>query len=519
MSTVYPLIEKIALAIPDSWLADPGLYADRLICLLERNTHPQSKWVFWNPAAVAVSRPLMDWLGRQITGMPNLNHIRVIALEDARAVAGNQQKSRRLLMREDAVNTSHTPPAGVHTPCVPLIWRRDYLIQELGRAFDPLPSTLYLPYEIMPMNPNQIAIIPDPRMHHRYGLAGYKPLNPPPYPLHSGIRWRVFPSNAQLEGVVPVIANSRAYRQAAASGLGGSTTNPFKPGNGSDGEDEPGVGAGGSTAAPSLQDNGSARSRHDGPEAEQGSGAGGSPPAAPSGTSPAISILLPVYNMRATLGWAVRSVLAQSFPDFELLIGDDGSEDGTADLPYLLSDPRIHIHRFAPNRGKVFVLNELLGLARGRYVLELDGDDWLQPEAAALLTAAMDDAPEAAIATGASGLWQGTRHLGPLWRGALPYRGHRADADAAAPLVPRLYRAAMLRGIGGWPIRAGADARLFEDIAVCEALLAEHPHPAVIHRPVYHRVLRADSVSQRGGSRYPAWFKAQAVNMKGGHPQ
>ncbi|WP_185897359.1 glycosyltransferase family 2 protein [Paenibacillus zeisoli] len=223
--------------------------------------------------------------------------------------------------------------------------------------------------------------------------------------------------------------------------------------------------------------------------------------------------------MRASLGWAVRSVLAQTLPDFELLIGDDGSEDGSADLPYLLSDPRIRIHRFSPNRGKVFVLNELLALARGRYVLELDGDDWLQPEAAALLTAAMDGAPEAAIATGASGLWQGTRHLGPLWRGALPYRGHRADADAAAPLVPRLYRAAMLRGIGGWPIRAGADARLFEDIAVCEALLAEHPHPAVIDRPVYHRVLRADSVSQRGGARYPAWFKAQADNMKGGHPQ
>ncbi|MNS44816.1 Hyaluronan synthase [compost metagenome] len=494
MNQLQPLIGRLAKDIPDSWLADPRLYADRLIRLMEKMTHPQPHWVVWNPAAAAVSKPLLDWLEQQIKEMPDLNHTRVIGLDCADVHTGNCQKSSSYSMPEKEDSTGQLHPFSSPTS-LPLVWRRDYLLQELSRAFEPLPSVLYLPYEIMPLNPHQITSIPIPPIRRLYGLQWHKRLYPSSHPLHSGIRWRVFPSSPQLEGIVPVIANSRAYRQAADSWLEGSRAAASRPGNCS------------------------ALSRHGGYEAEQGSGMEDRSPASPSGTSPAVSLLLPVYNMQASLGWAVRSVLAQTSPDFELLIGDDGSEDGTADLPYLRSDPRIRIHRFSPNRGKVFVLNELLGLARGRYVLELDGDDWLQPEAVALLTAAMEGAPEAAIATGASGLWQGTRHLGPLWRGALPYRGHRADADAAAPLVPRFYRAAMLRGIGGWPIRAGADARLFEDIAVCEALLAEHPHPAVIHRPVYHRVLRPDSVSQRGGARYPAWFMAQADNLKGGHPQ
>ncbi|MNH76034.1 Hyaluronan synthase [compost metagenome] len=533
MNQLQPLIGRLAKDIPDSWLADPRLYADRLIRLMEKMTHPQPHWVVWNPAAAAVSKPLLDWLEQQIKEMPDLNHTRVIGLDCADVHTGNCQKSSSYSMPEKEDSTGQLHPFSSPTS-LPLVWRRDYLLQELSRAFEPLPSALYLPYEIMPLNPHQITFIPIPPIRRLYGLRWHKRLDPYSYPIYPGIRWRIFPSRPQLEGVVPVIANSRAraYRQAGALRLEGSSVAASRPGNSSAlsrhgrCEGEPSAGAEDiPPAAPSQPRDISALTRNGDREAErdskaqQVSGMEVRSPASPSGTSPAVSLLLPVYNMQASLGWAVRSVLAQTSPDFELLIGDDGSEDGTADLPYLRSDPRIRIHRFSPNRGKVFVLNELLGLARGRYVLELDGDDWLQPEAVALLTAAMEGAPEAAIATGASGLWQGTRHLGPLWRGALPYRGHRADASAAAPLVPRFYRAAMLRGIGGWPIRAGADARLFEDIAVCEALLAEHPHPAVIHRPVYHRVLRPDSVSQRGGARYPAWFMAQADNLKGGHPQ
>ncbi|MBP2001345.1 hypothetical protein J2Z69_002388 [Paenibacillus shirakamiensis] len=225
---------------------------------------------------------------------------------------------------------------------------------------------------------------------------------------------------------------------------------------------------------------------------------------------PEISILMSIYQMHSSLGWAVRSVLAQDYSNFEFLIGDDGSDDGSSQLPILSSDARIQLHVFPTNRGKASVMNDLLSVARGNYILELDGDDWLAPEALTTLAAAMRAVPEAAIATGTCGLWQGTRHLGPLQRGVSPYRGHHTDAHSAVPLVPRMYRADLLRGLGGWPQAPGDFGRVFEDIAVCEALLAEHPEVAVAAETVYHRVLRPASVSQRAGELYPAWRELHA---------
>lgn len=95
---------------------------------------------------------------------------------------------------------------------------------------------------------------------------------------------------------------------------------------------------------------------------------------------PAVSVLLPVHNGGQYIETAVRSILTQTFRDFELLILDDGSTDGTAAILARLStaDERIRVIS-RENRGLVASLNELLGQARGRYCARMDADDVALP--------------------------------------------------------------------------------------------------------------------------------------------
>ena len=95
-------------------------------------------------------------------------------------------------------------------------------------------------------------------------------------------------------------------------------------------------------------------------------------------SSPAVSVVLPTYNYARFLPGALDSVLAQTFTDFEVLVIDDGSTDGTAEVvrPYL-ADPRVHYRRVA-NGGPSRARNLGIGLARAPLIAFLDADDqWL----------------------------------------------------------------------------------------------------------------------------------------------
>ena len=90
-----------------------------------------------------------------------------------------------------------------------------------------------------------------------------------------------------------------------------------------------------------------------------------------------ISVIVPVYNVEKYLRQCVDSILAQTYPDFELLLIDDGSPDGCPQIcdDYAARDPRVRvIHK--PNGGLISARNEGIRAARGSYVCILDGDDW-----------------------------------------------------------------------------------------------------------------------------------------------
>lgn len=93
--------------------------------------------------------------------------------------------------------------------------------------------------------------------------------------------------------------------------------------------------------------------------------------------NPRVSVIIPTYNRQDLLTGAVKSVLNQSFTDFELIISDDASTDGTPQLCKKLakSDPRIRYERHKNNLGMVGNWNAALDKARGKYCCILMDDD------------------------------------------------------------------------------------------------------------------------------------------------
>lgn len=106
--------------------------------------------------------------------------------------------------------------------------------------------------------------------------------------------------------------------------------------------------------------------------------------------TPKVSVLLTVYNGERYLAEALNSVLQQTFADFELIIIDDGSSDGTGTILATYTDPRVIVHHNESNYGLVSALNRALSLARGEYVARMDADDVMLPTRLAKQVAYLD---------------------------------------------------------------------------------------------------------------------------------
>ena len=94
---------------------------------------------------------------------------------------------------------------------------------------------------------------------------------------------------------------------------------------------------------------------------------------------PSVSVVIPTFNRAELLPAAIRSVLNQTFQDFEILIVDDGSSDTTPDIVKTFDDKRIHYIRHAVPRGGAAARNTGIAHSRGEYVAFLDDDDEWYP--------------------------------------------------------------------------------------------------------------------------------------------
>jgi len=122
--------------------------------------------------------------------------------------------------------------------------------------------------------------------------------------------------------------------------------------------------------------------------------------------SPIVSVILPVYNGLPYLEEALDSVLTQSFRDFELIVINDGSTDGSAAIIENLHDPRIRFFQ-QTNKGLATTLNRAISLARGKYIARQDQDDVSLPTRFERQVAFLDANQEAGMVGTGAEIWVG----------------------------------------------------------------------------------------------------------------
>lgn len=136
--------------------------------------------------------------------------------------------------------------------------------------------------------------------------------------------------------------------------------------------------------------------------------------------NPKVTVLMPVYNGEKYLREAIESILNQTYKDFEFLIINDGSTDGTVEIIESYDDSRIRLVHNEKNLKLVATLNKGLQLASGEFIARMDGDDISLPERLEKQVAFMDANP----VVGICGTWVKTIGdiQGNVWM-------HPTDAD------------------------------------------------------------------------------------------
>jgi glycosyltransferase involved in cell wall biosynthesis len=117
--------------------------------------------------------------------------------------------------------------------------------------------------------------------------------------------------------------------------------------------------------------------------------------------SPKVTVVITVYNREKYVAAAIESILAQTFSDFELLVIDDGSSDGSREVIQSFRDPHVHLVCNETNLGIPRTRNRGIQLAHGEYLAFLDSDDWAYPERLAKQVDFLDRHPDYA----AVGAW------------------------------------------------------------------------------------------------------------------
>ena len=110
--------------------------------------------------------------------------------------------------------------------------------------------------------------------------------------------------------------------------------------------------------------------------------------------TPTVSIIIPTYNREKLVCKAIKSVLAQTFSDFELIVVDDCSADQTQAAVEQFQDPRIRYIRHEKNAGECGARNTGLSAVQGRYVAFLDSDDEWTPQKLEKQVARFEQAPK-----------------------------------------------------------------------------------------------------------------------------
>lgn len=191
---------------------------------------------------------------------------------------------------------------------------------------------------------------------------------------------------------------------------------------------------------------------------------------------PKVSIVIPARNASQTIAETLSSLSEQTFSNWEAVIVDDGSVDGTRGIAesYAASDARFRVVA-QPPQGVSAARNKGIDLARSDWLLFLDSDDWVLPRHLERLTSVLDRDPELDV------VYCGWARVAP--DGTIASQQRATEADALFPLLARgpvfavhacIVRRSLVQSAGGFD-SAFSPAR----IGICGSRLREREH--VLH--------------------------------------
>ncbi len=220
---------------------------------------------------------------------------------------------------------------------------------------------------------------------------------------------------------------------------------------------------------------------------------------------PSISLIVPIYNVEQYLKRCLDSILAQDYPNLEVILVNDGSPDNSAQIiaDYDAANPGRFRVLTQENQGLGAARNNGVALAAGEFVAFMDSDDWVEPSfISTLATAAAKNNADIAVCNNYCDF-----ERGPCLR--YPFMTHRTamtGAEAAKrsfglltmPVVAwnKLYRKSLFVDNDiAYP------SIYYEDIATTGRLLAKADRVAVVREPLYHYCYRATGITGRFSQR------------------
>jgi glycosyltransferase involved in cell wall biosynthesis len=196
---------------------------------------------------------------------------------------------------------------------------------------------------------------------------------------------------------------------------------------------------------------------------------------------PLVTIGISTYNrVGATFPDALESALAQTYPDLEVVVCDNASEDGTEAYMASRRDPRLRYHRHPTNIGANANFNACLDMARGRYFLLLHDDDVLEPDFVARAMAALDGRDTGVLLSGVrvidgSGRTRSTSREPPPGLDAAGLFLAWFARSTSFYLCSTIFHTQRLRDAGGFDSPHG----LFQDVLAIARLAIAHGYVSV----------------------------------------
>lgn len=241
-------------------------------------------------------------------------------------------------------------------------------------------------------------------------------------------------------------------------------------------------------------------------------------------TNPLISVVMPVYNALPFLDESISSILDQTLTDFEFVIFDDASTDGSVELlrQWSLRDKRIHLHESKKRLDVSGSSNAVVSKACAPIVARMDADDIAHPDRLKRQWEIIQGRPDVAvIGTLCNGIDASGREVRPRDR----WRLVRRSIHIPFPHGSAMFRREVFDQVGGYDEKAagGEDEDLFSRMAACGRVLTL---PDVLYSYRYHssnatllngkRAVREDH--SQNGDALAAFYMLGAMRLWAGDP-